>query len=113
MENKKILTLSFAGAGALAAYVCSVLLTTLAAAFGVVAHYISNDYIIHGLPVVVGLAVFFYLQFNKEVLVWADEVIVEIKKVVWPSQKDTTAMTIVVCIFVVISGFCLAVFDLI
>ena len=52
------------------------------------------------------------LQFNKNILVWADEVIAEIKKVVWPPTKDTRGMTIVVVIMVLISSVIVSVFDM-
>jgi len=35
----------------------------------------------------------------------------ELKKIVWPSRKDTVAMTIVVIMMVLISGVVFAVFD--
>jgi preprotein translocase subunit SecE len=52
-----------------------------------------------------------YLQFNSKVLVWGDEVVVEIRKVVWPSKKDTTGMTVVVIVMVLISSLIIAAFD--
>ena len=33
------------------------------------------------------------------------------RKVVWPSKKDVTAMTMVVCVMVVIAGVGLGIFD--
>ena len=110
--NSKILTLSFALAGAISGLVLHLLIKSFAAAFGVVARVADSDIVRHGLPVVVGLAVFALLQFNPKVKSWADEVIVEVKKVVWPSQKDTTAMTIVVLIMVAISSVIISMFDL-
>ena len=110
--NSKILTLSFALAGAISGLVLHLLIKSFAAAFGVVARVADSDIVRHGLPVVVGLAVFALLQFNPQVKSWADEVIVEVKKVVWPSQKDTTAMTIVVLIMVAISSVIISMFDL-
>jgi preprotein translocase subunit SecE len=46
-------------------------------------------------------------------LVWGDEVILEIKKVIWPSRKDTVAMSIVVVVMVIISGLIVSSFDFI
>jgi preprotein translocase subunit SecE len=111
--NQKILTLSFAIVAALAAFTLSILLKSFAGAFGIVARLTDSDVVRHGLPVFVGLGLFIALQFNKKVLVWGDEVVVEIKKVVWPSQKDTTAMTIVVVIMVLISSVIVSSFDFI
>jgi preprotein translocase subunit SecE len=110
-SNSKILTLSFALAGAISGVVVHLLIKSFSAAFGVVARLADSDLVRHGLPVFVGLAVFVGLQFSPKVKSWADEVIVEVKKVVWPSQKDTTAMTIVVLVMVAISSVIISAFD--
>lgn len=109
--NSKFLTLSFAIAGALAGVTLHLLIKSFSAAFGIVARFADSDMVRHGLPVVIGLAVFAALQFNPRVVNWGDEVAVEIRKVVWPSRKDTTAMTIVVLIMVAISSVLITSFD--
>lgn len=109
--NSKVLTMSFAAFAAVVAITISVLLKALGAAFGVVARLSDSDMIRHGMPVVIGIAVFAVLQFNPRVLTWGDEVVSEIRKVVWPSRKDTTAMTIVVVIMVIISSLIVTSFD--
>ena len=35
----------------------------------------------------------------------------EVRKVVWPSRKDTVAMTTVCCVMVVLSGVAFGLFD--
>jgi len=109
--NSKILTLSFALAGAISGLIVHLLIKSFSAAFGIVARLADSDLVRHGLPVLVGMAVFLGLQFNPKVRTWADEVVTEVKKVVWPSQKDTTAMTIVVLIMVAISSVIISSFD--
>lgn len=111
-SNSKILTLSFALAGAIGGLTLHLLIKSFSAAFGVVARLADSDMVRHGLPVIFGLALFAVLQFNPRVLAWADEVAVEIRKVVWPTRKDTTAMTIVVLIMVGISSVLISLFDL-
>lgn len=88
------------------------ILGALSGAFGIIAQAMNYDWFKHGLPVVVGLALFASLQFNSKFLIWADEVIAEVKKVVWPSIKDTRGMTIVVIVMVFISSIIISVFDL-
>ena len=110
-SNSKIITLSFAAAGAVVGLSFSLLVTALSAAFGIVARFSDSDFVRHILPVLVGILVFAVLQFNKNVVNWADEVISEIRKVVWPSPKDTWGMTIYVCIMVLISAVIVSVFD--
>lgn len=110
--NSKILTLSFAIAGALVGLTTHLLIKAFSGAFGVVARAADSDIVRHGLPVGMGLAVFLALQFNPGVRTWGEEVVNEIHKVVWPSRKDTIAMTIVCVVMVLISSFIISTFDL-
>ncbi len=111
--NSKILTVSFALAAMLVGLTTSLLIQAFAGAFGVVARAADSDVIRHGLPVALGLAVFLVLQFNPRILTWGEEVVTEIRKVVWPSRKDVTAMTIAVVIMVLISSVIISTFDLV
>jgi len=110
-QTKKILTLSFAIAGFLTGFTIHLLLKAFSGAFAIVARATSSDLVQHVMPVAIGFAVFFALQFNKKVLVWGDEVVSEIAKVVWPTRKDTTGMTVVVCIMVLVSSVVVMGFD--
>lgn len=109
--NQKIMTLSFVAFSALIGLSLSLLLKTFAASFAIFARIHSIDLVKHGLPVGVAVLLFVSLQFNKKVLAWGEDVALEIRKVVWPSRKDTTAMTIVVVIMVMISSVIITTFD--
>lgn len=111
--NSKILTISFAMAAILVGLTVSLLIKAFAGAFGVVARAADSDFVRHGLPVVVGFAVFAALQFNPRALAWGEDVVTEIRKVVWPSRKDTTAMTIACVVMVLVSSLIISSFDLI
>ncbi len=108
---KKVTTLSFLGAALVTYIAISILFKSLAAAFGPVQRLYSMDVVSHGLPLISAVLVFAVLQFNGRILLWAEDVITEISKVVWPSRKDTTAMTIVVCVFVGIASIVLVLID--
>jgi preprotein translocase subunit SecE len=110
-ETKKILTLSYLVSAALTWLVAGILLDTFSATFGFVARLVSSDVFRHGVPVGLGAILFFFLQFNRKVNVWGDEVVSEIRKVVWPSQRDTSGMTVVVCVFLIFTGTLIGVFD--
>ena len=110
-DNKKIVTLIAVISGALSALVLDILLESFAASFSVIAQLRGNDTTKHGLPIALGLTVFALLQFHPKVKIWMEEVVAEIRKIVWPSQKDTTAMTIVCCVMVVIAGIGFGLFD--
>lgn len=110
-SNKKVITVSFVVMGFLAAAMLDVVLTALATHISAVARFRAIPIIHHGLPVFVGVFVFLVLQLNKGIVIWADECVAEVRKVVWPSRKDTTAMTVVVCIMLVVAGVCFGLFD--
>ena len=109
--NSKILTVSFALAGALTGLTLSLLITAFAGVFGWMARLSSVDMFRHGIPVGVGFLVFLVLQLNPRILTWGDEVVSEIRKVVWPSGKDVRVMTIVVIVMVLISSVIVTSFD--
>lgn len=110
--NSKILTLSFVAFSALVGFTLSTVLRVLSGAFGPIAKAMNFDMFRHGLPVAVALGLFAYLQFNKNVLKWGDEVVIEVKKVVWPPAKDTRGMTIIVVVMVLISTVIISFFDM-
>jgi len=89
----------------------SIIFRTLAGAFGVVQKLYGMDIFSHGLPLVAGVLVFAVLQFNPKILEWAESVILEVSKVVWPSRKDTVGMTIVTLVLVLVSSVILFVLD--
>lgn len=108
----KAVTFSFAAAGFLAWWVAGVIFETLADALPLFARMkgfkISGIELYQvGLPFLVGLGLFLYLQFNSKKRLWAEEVVVETSKVVWPSQKDVQVSTVVVSIMLLISGIVL------
>ena len=108
----KIVTLSFLAFSILVGFTVSTLLKVFSGAFGPVAKAMNYDLFKHGLPVALTLALFIYLQFNSRILAWADEVIIEIRKVVWPPNKDVRGMTIIVVIMVLISSVIVSFFDM-
>ncbi len=110
--NSKIITISFLFFAALVGFTVSTLLKVFSGAFGIIAKAMEFDLVRHGVPVVIALGLFIYLQFNKNILSWADEVLGEVKKVVWPPSKDTRGMTIVVIIMILISSVVISVFDM-
>jgi preprotein translocase subunit SecE len=111
--NSKILTISFASAAILVGLTVSLLIKAFAGAFGIVARMADSDFVRHILPVLIGFAVYAALQFNPRILAWGEDVVTEVRKVVWPSRKDTTAMTIAVVVMVLISSVIISSFDLI
>ena len=112
-NTKKIITLSFLGAAILSYLVVSVIFRALAGSFGPVARLYDQDWASNGFPVVASLLVFSYLQFNAKIVAWAEDVVIEVSKVVWPSGRDTFALTVVVTIFCLVSAVLLMGIDFI
>ncbi|MBY0383913.1 preprotein translocase subunit SecE [bacterium] len=108
----KIITVSFVIAAVLCGYVASVLIKVLSA-WGTFARISHNQIVAHGVPVAIGVAFFLYMVLTPKVKNWAGEVALEISKIVWPSVKDTRALTIVVCIIVLIAAMIFWVFDIV
>lgn len=112
--NRKAATVGFMSAGVLTGIALKVLVDSAAAiTTGGLGQFFAMDLFRHGLPVAGGLAVFVALQANAAIRAWGDEVVTELRKVVWPSREDTTRMTIVTCIMLVISGIALGALDLV
>ncbi len=111
-NNESIVSFSFVVAGFLAYLVAGTILGLLAQTFGAFAAFRGSPGFQHGIPVAIGLIAFLALFLRKKSRDWADEVVTEVRKVVWPSRKDTTAMTTVVCIMVIVAGIGFGAFDL-
>lgn len=111
--NSKIITVSFVVASAIIGFTVGLLIDVFASSFGAVARLTNTDLVRHGVPVVVGVGLFAYLQFTPKMVTWADEVVSEIRKIVWPSLQDTRFMTIVVCVMVLISSLIISTFDMV
>lgn len=112
-DNKKYITLSFIIFSFILAYVVSVLFQTVASNVGVVGKYWSITAVQHGVPIAFGLISFLMLQLNPKTVKWADEVLIELRKVTWPTRKETTAMTLVTCIMLLVAGVGLGLFDMV
>ena len=112
--NKKAATVGFMIAGILIGIATKVLLDSIGAiATGAVGRFVTLDLVRHGVPVLAGLGSFVALQANAAVRVWGDEVVSELKKIVWPSREHTVRMTLFVCIMLVLSGAALGLLDVV
>lgn len=111
MDNRKII---------IASYVCaSVILWHLtregmayAMTFYAVRKLTWIQPIREALPVIVGAVTFGLLMINRTVGTFLDEVVMELRKVTWPSREDVVKSTIVVLGCVLFASGVLAVFDI-
>ena len=110
-SNQNIVNFGFVLAGFLTYFISNVVMEVLAGTFGAVARFRNIEAVKHGLPVSLGLIVFFVLFLNPKVQTWADEVVSEVRKVVWPTRQETVGMTVVCCVMVLLAGLGLGVYD--
>ena len=69
-------------------------------------HVVQNVF-----PVLLGLTTSYLIYRIQKIRDYLLEVISEVKKVVWPSRKETWGATVIVIIAVLISGVVLGIFD--
>ena len=110
--NQKIITLSFLAFSGLVSFCLATLMEKIAVNWMFLNYWWSKDELRHGLPVILAIGLFLFLQFRKSTCVWAEEVLMELKRVVFPTRKDVMSLTFAVCIMVLISSLIIAVFDL-
>lgn len=112
-ENLKIVTVSFIVLSFLSAFVIRVIFETLSVASGFFANFYSMDLFRHGIPITAGVLAFLVFQLHKPYQKLADEVVTEVRKVVWASKKELYSMTILVCVILIFSGVVLGIFDMV
>lgn len=109
--NRKAITVAYLCAAVVTFIVVRVLFDTLGGMFSPIERYRSIELVKHAVPLGAAAIVFLILNLNPKISVWADEVVTEIRKIVWPSQRDTTVTTVAVCVMVVVAGIGLALID--
>lgn len=70
-----------------------------------------SDFLINGASALVALVVGIALYKNDRVYTLAHEIASELKKVTWPTKKETQLGTIVVIVMVIVSAIILGAFD--
>jgi preprotein translocase subunit SecE len=111
MDNRKIIIASYVITGMVFWFLTRQGLQALVTGSYSVRKLPSIGIIREVLPVVIGLAAFAFLMLNSKVNNFLDEVVVELKKVTWPSREDVVKSTIVVLGCVLFASGVLAVFD--
>jgi len=113
MENQhqKWVTLSYLAIAALLAFVALQLGQKLVGAYDLEARVRNAELMIRGFSVFAGLLLFVALYRSEQATQFMTEVVVELSRVTWPTQKETSADTILVIVMVVISGLFLGFLD--
>lgn len=72
-----------------------------------------NDLVVTGVGIGAGFLIAFLSWRNPNTFGKAQEIALELKKVTWPTRKETSAATTVVIVTVIISAILLGIFDVI
>ncbi len=72
-----------------------------------------NEFAIDGIALVLALGVGIAMYKNERVFALANDVTSELKKVTWPTRKETQTATIVVIVTVIIAALVLGLFDMV
>jgi preprotein translocase SecE subunit len=72
-----------------------------------------NEYLLQGVAAAIALGAGIALYRNERVYSLASEVATELKKVTWPTRKETQAATLVVIVTVIVAAILLGSFDMI
>ncbi len=70
-----------------------------------------NDFVINGLAFLIALVAGVWLYRNDRIYTLAHEIASELRKVTWPTKKETQLGTIVVIVMVIVSAIILGAFD--
>ena len=113
MENQhqKWVTLSYLAVAALLSFVALQLGQRLVGAYDLEAKVRNAEMILRVVSILAGAVLFFVLYRSEQATQFVSEVVVELSRVTWPTQKETSAATILVVIMVLISGLFLGFLD--
>ncbi len=110
-QNQKWVNLSYFALAILVGYVVFSLAGKIIGAYDLEARIRNIDLILRGVSVCVGIVHFIVLYRNEKSNQFMNEVILELSRVAWPTQKDTTSATMIVIIMVMVSGIVLGLLD--
>ena len=113
MENQhqKWVNLSYVAVAILLGYIVSSFAVKLAGTYDLEARVRNIELIIRVVSILVGLVVFVFLYRHDKSNQFMNEVVVELSRVTWPTQKETASATFIVMIMVLISGMVLGLLD--
>ena len=110
-QNQKWVNLSYLAASVLFGYIVFLVIGRIVGIYDLETRVRNIDLILRGVSVLVGGLLFIVLYKNEKSNQFMNEVVVELSRVTWPSQKETTSATFIVIVMVVISGMVLGLLD--
>jgi preprotein translocase SecE subunit len=110
-QYQKWVNLSYLAVAILFGYIVFSMAGKIVGAYDLEARIRNIDLILRGVSALLGAILFIVLYRHEEANQFMNEVMVELSRVAWPTQKDTSSATLVVIVMVVVSGIVLGLLD--
>ncbi len=110
-QHQKWVTVSYLAAAALFGYIVFSMSGKVVSFYDLEVKIRNIGLILRVASVLLGVLVFIVLSRNDDVNQFMNEVMTELSRVAWPTQKETASSTFVVIVMVLISGTVLGLLD--
>jgi preprotein translocase subunit SecE len=110
-QNQKWVNLSFLAAAIMVGYVLFLFGYKVVGIYDLESRIRNIELYIRIVSVLAGAIIFIGFYRNEKASQYMNEVVTELSRVTWPTQKDTGSATFVVIIMVIISGVILGLLD--
>lgn len=110
-QYQKWVNLSYLAAALLFGYIVFSTSNKIVGAYDLEVRVRNIELILRGVAVVAGALLFTVLYRHEKANQFMNEVMVELSRVIWPTQKETSSATGVVIVMVLISGLVLGFLD--
>ena len=110
-QYQKWVNLSYLAAAVLLGYIVFSAAGTIVGAYDLEARVRNIELILRGISIFAGGVLFLALYRHEQANQFMNEVMAELARVSWPTQKDTSSATVVVIVMVLISGVILGLLD--
>jgi preprotein translocase subunit SecE len=110
-QNQKWVNLSYLAVAVLLGYVVFTTGLKISGTYDLEARIRSIDLIVRIISLAAAALLFLGLWRNEKANQFMNEVVLELSRVSWPTQKETTSATFVVLVMVLISGMILGALD--
>jgi preprotein translocase subunit SecE len=110
-QFQKWVNLSYLAVAAILAYIVFATGIRVGDLVNLEAHVRNSELIIRGVSVLAGLILFVVLYRNDRANQFMNEVMLELSRVTWPTQKETYSATFIVIVMILISSAALGFLD--
>jgi preprotein translocase subunit SecE len=110
-QYQKWVNLSYLAVAALLGYVIFALGLKIGGTYDLEARVRNFELVLRGASLLVGGLLFLILYRNQKSNEFMNDVVAELVRVTWPTQKETTSATFIVIVMVLISGVVLGLLD--